>query len=169
MLIKSRNSLIRIVHQLRHLCTERLEESRHQRDIWIYLVQLPQSMFLCADSTDGCWRRRDPSKVCLWLSLSHIIPIKWPFFSGPNFQTHHDTSFENLSGNSLENSLQEAIKFYKRVLDLRPGDYECTLSNLAMDCPSMVTCDHQTRWKTKDIHTRRTPQIGWLMININGI
>ena len=34
MLIKSRNSLIRIVHQLRHLCTERLEESRHQRDIF---------------------------------------------------------------------------------------------------------------------------------------
>ena len=23
---------------------------------------------------------------------------------------------------------QEAIKFYKRVLDVRPGDYECTLS-----------------------------------------
>ena len=30
--IKSLNSLIRIVHQPRHLCTEKLEESRHQRD-----------------------------------------------------------------------------------------------------------------------------------------
>lgn len=38
--------------------------------------------------------------------------------------------------------LQEAIKYYKRVLDLRPGDYECTLSDSAVhsSMPHHVFC-----------------------------